>query len=381
METRKLYYEDSSLTEFTAQVVSCRRDGETFVVRLDRTAFYPTGGGQACDLGRLEDAAVTDVWEEGEAVFHRCEKPLETGSTVRGTIDWARRLDLMQQHTGEHILSGLIFEEYGYHNTGFHVGAQVMEVDFDGPIPAEKIAELERKANEAVWADLELHCFYPSPEELPHVKYRTKRALPWPVRIVRIPGVDSCACCGVHVKRTGQVGLVKILSCTKFHQGIRLEMVCGGRAYEYMRKIFEENRQVAQLLSAKMPETFEAVKKLSEAHSAEKGRVVGLQRRVFEAIAARYAGKGRVLHFEEGLTGGEIRELADRIAQVSGTAVVCSGTDETGYGICLIGPDARTLGTAAMTALNGRGGGKPDAFQGSVKAARDQIGEFFKTVC
>ena len=210
METRKLYYEDCHLRQFTATVTACEKAENGWYISLDQTVFYPEGGGQACDLGTLDDAAVLDVQEQGETVVHLCDRPFSVGQTVTGSIDWQRRFDLMQQHTGEHLLSGLIHDQFGYHNSGFHVGAQVMEVDFDGPIPADALWELEYRANALVWANLPVNCYYPSREELPNVQYRTKRELPWPVRIVDIPGADTCACCGVHVKYTGEVGLIKI---------------------------------------------------------------------------------------------------------------------------------------------------------------------------
>ena len=185
METRKLYYENENLQEFTATVLSCVECKNGYEVILDQTAFYPEGGGQACDIGILGGVSVTDVREQGETVVHTCSAALPVGSTVSGKIDWERRFDLMQQHTGEHILSGIIHKYFGYQNVGFHVGQQVMEVDFDGPIPAEMLAKIEWEANEAVWQDIPLKCWYPAPEELPGVVYRTKRALPWPVRIVQ----------------------------------------------------------------------------------------------------------------------------------------------------------------------------------------------------
>lgn len=383
METRKLYYEDCHLRQFTACVLSCGEADKGYLVTLDQTAFYPEGGGQACDTGTLNEARVLDVREEGHQVVHLCDKPLAVGQTVNGSIDWQRRFDLMQQHTGEHILSGLIHDRFGYHNSGFHVGAQVMEVDFDGPIPAEALAELEEQANTLIWANLPVKCYYPSPEELPKVQYRTKRELPWPVRIVEIPGGDTCACCGVHVGHTGEVGLLKIISCVKLRGGVRLEMVCGGRAYRYIRDVFEQNRQVSQMLSAKMPETAQAVQKLQQALGAEKFRASGLEKQVFDSIASGYQGRENVLHVAENLTGGGVRELADRIARVcSGYAAVISGSDEAGYQLCLVSSsvNVKELGAKAVQALSGRGGGKPDAFQGTVKAAREQIETFFEEV-
>lgn len=380
MKTRRLYYEDSALREFSATVVSCEPAENGYYVNLDTTAFYPEGGGQACDVGTLGGASVLDVQEQGETIRHLCDRPLEIGSTVTGCIDWDRRFDLMQQHAGEHILSGLIHKKFGYHNSGFHVGKEVMEVDFDGPIPAEALLELEAEANRAVWENVPITGYFPDEATLAALQYRTKKALTPPVRIVEIAGYDRCACCGVHPATTGQIGLIKILSCVKFHQGVRLEMVCGKRAYDYMQRIFQQNRLISQLLSAKMPETAAAVQKLADQLSGEKIRCAGLEKSLFAAIAAGYKDKGNVVHFAEGLTAAGVRELADAIAEAcGGIAAVFSGTDHTGYMMCLIckNGDVKELGTALTGAFDGRGGGKPGSFQGSICAAKEELVKFF----
>ena len=380
METRKLYYEDCGERQFSARVGSCEKVDRGWEVQLDATAFFPEGGGQACDLGTLGPVRVLDTQERGDAMVHLCDGPLEVGREVQGQIDWARRFDQMQQHSGEHILSGLIHSRFGYHNVGFHVGAAWMEVDFDGPITWEQALELERKANEAVWADLPIRCWYPSPEELPAVGYRTKKALPWPVRIVEVPGFDKCACCGVHVERTGQIGLIKVLAVSKFHQGVRLQLVCGGRAYDYLARVYEQNRQVSQAFSAKPLETAGAAARVNEALAAEKFRSAQLEKRIFAQTAKGYAGLGDVVHFEPDLTPAAVRELAEAIAGVcGGRAAVFSGEDGN-FMVCLAHPcgDVKTLGAAMARALNGRGGGKPGFFQGSVKATRQEIEAFFE---
>ena len=379
METRKLYYEDCHMREFTATVVSCEETAKGYQIVLDATAFYPEGGGQACDLGTLEDVHVLDVRENGEQVVHLCEKPLAVGQQVQGCIDWERRFDMMQQHTGEHILSGLIHARYGYHNVGFHMGKETVEVDFDGPIPAEELAQLERQANEAVWANIPLKCWIPDPEELKQVTYRSKRELPWPVRIVQVPGYDSCACCGVHVASTGEVGFIKIISAVKFHQGIRFEMLCGRKAYAYMCRVFEENRQVSQCFSAKMLQTGEAARQMAQQLAQEKFQRAGLEKRIFATIAEGYAGAGDVVHFEENIAPGAVRELADAIAdRCGGVAAVFSETD-TGCSLCIISKnqDVKELGTTLVKALDGRGGGKNGCFQGSVRASKNEVLTFF----
>ena len=379
MNAKKLYYADCHLREFTAEVVSCRQVSGGFEIELDATAFYPEGGGQACDLGYLDDTKVLDVQEREERILHLCDKPLAAGTSVHGKIDWDRRFDLMQQHTGEHILSGTVYKKYGYHNVGFHIGADTVTVDFDGIIPQEDLPGLQRKINEVLWQNLPVKCWYPTEEELPNVFYRTKRALPWPVRIVEIPGVDSCACCGVQVERTGEVGVVYLVSAVKFHQGTRIEMVSGSRAYELLHKIYEQNRQVSQAFSVKVTETGQAAREMNERLAQEKFRFGTLQKQIFQGIADDYAGAGDVLYFAQELTPDKVRELADMIAEgCGGIACVLSGSDEEGYNFCLVSrnTDVRPVGRAMTEALGGRGGGKQDAFQGKLCARKEEI-----TVC
>lgn len=381
MNTQKLYYEDCHLRTFCATVTSCQKTEEGFLICLDKTAFYPEGGGQAWDLGTLDDANVLAVTEQGEDIFHLCNKPLAVGKIVTGTLDWDRRFDLMQQHTGEHIVSGIINRLFGGHNTGFHVGADVVTIDFDCPIPAEKLPEIEILANEAVYLNLPVSCTVPSEEDLPNISYRTKRALPWPVRLVEVPGYDTCACCGVHVGYTGEVGIIKLLSCIKFHQGVRMEMICGARAFEYLSKVFEQNRQVSQAFSAKLLETGAAARKMNETLAQEKFRAAGLEKQLFSAIGQSFAQKGDVVYFAQDLSSASVRALADAIAQhCGGTSAVFSGTDETGYSLCLVSKvsDVGVLGRDLTKALGGRGGGKEGFFQGSIQASRQQIQAFFR---
>lgn len=380
MQTRALYYEDGYLSRFTSRVVTCEPQGDAWAVTLEATAFYPEGGGQAGDTGSLNGIRVRDTQEQGDRVVHLCEGPLEPGTQVEGIIDFDRRFDLMQQHTGEHMLSGLIHRRYGYHNKGYHVGAEFVTVDFDGVIPAEDIPSLEKELNEAVWRNLPVKCWIPSPEELPNVFYRTKRALPWPVRIVEVPGCDSCACCGIHVAATGAVGIIKILNTMGFRGGTRLEMVSGQRAWAAMNDAYEQNRQVSQAFSAQLTQTGDAARRMNEVVSELKFKINQLQRQQITAITESYVNHGDVLHFADGLDPVLVRELADAIAEkCGGTAAVFSGTDQGGYNCCLVtrSGDLRPLGKAMNAALNGRGGGKPNCHQGKVSCTRAQIEAFF----
>ena len=381
METRKLYYEDTHIRTFSAAVISCEQAQKGWEIILDATAFYPEGGGQACDLGILGGRTVLDVQERCTAVVHLCDGPLTVGETVEGTIDWERRFDLMQQHSGEHMVSGIIHSLYGYQNMGFHIGSELVTVDVAGPVPVEDLQRIEDLTNAAIWANSAVKAWYPAPEELPSIPYRFKKALEGPVRIVEFPGTDICACCGTHVKFTGEVGLVKIVSCVMFRHGVRLEMVSGKRAFDHLRRAYEQNRQVSQAFSAKIMETGEAARKMNEALNAEKFRVTGLQWQLFDHVAQSYWGKGNVLHFAEGLAPADIRELADRIAKTCGgiAAVFCASAET--YQLCMVshGGDVKALGAAMNQALQGRGGGKPGFFQGSVSANRQEIEGFFRS--
>lgn len=380
MNTTKLYYEDSHRKAFTAVVTGCTQVKGGWEVTLDATAFYPEGGGQACDTGTLGEAAVLSVREMGEEICHLCDKPLAVGSSVVGHINWEHRFDLMQQHAGEHIVSGIIHKRYGWHNVGFHMGADVVTIDFDGPVPAEDLQAIENAANAAIWDNLPIKCWYPTPAELPGVPYRRKKNLPWPVRIVEIPGIDTCACCGTHPKFTGEIGLVKLFSCVKFHEGVRIEMACGKRAVGILSHAFDQNRQVSQAFSAKMQETGQAARRMNNTLAGEKLRAAGLEKRLFGYIAQSYVGQALALHFEEHLTPNACRELADAIASHCAVAVTLSGSDETGYCLCIVSrtQDAKAIGNAAANALNGRGGGKKETFQGRITATRQEIKSYFR---
>lgn len=380
METRKLYYEDSHLRSFSAKVLSCEETEKGYAVILDATAFYPEGGGQAADTGILGRVRVLDTREQGEQVVHTCDGPLIPGETVEGHIDYEARFRRMQQHSGEHIVSGIINRRWGYHNVGFHMGAESTTIDFDGIIPQEALQELEKEANAAVWANIPLRIWTPSPEELPTVSYRTKRALPWPVRIVEVPGYDTCACCGTHVSATGEIGIIKLLSAVNFRSGTRMEMACGKLAFDLLNAAYEQNKLVSQAFSVRPMETGAAAQRMNELLAREKYRVVYLERQISTGIAASYAGKGNVLHFAEELDGNGLRELTDKIAEkCGGRAAVFCGNDQEGYAYCMAARegDLRGFGKEMTLALNGRGGGKPGFQQGRVSANRVTIEAFF----
>lgn len=385
METQKLYYQDPYLREFPATVLSCESAGEAWKVVLDQTAFYPEGGGQPADHGVLKTAgreiAVTDVHEKDGAVVHTCAAPAEPGTVVTGVLDWARRFDHMQQHSGEHILSGILCRLYHCDNVGFHLGAEAVTIDYNADISWEQVLEAERLANEAIWADREAEITYPSREELAVLDYRSKKKLAGQVRIVEFPEADRCACCGTHVERAGQVGLIKVLSCQKFREGVRMEILCGARALRYLSGAYDQARAVGQRLSVKPLEIQGAVERLEEELSAAKARMAELEQTAFAAIAAEQAGRGNALLFQSPMRPDSLRRLADAVGKsCGGLAAVFSG-EGAKWSYALVrgdGGDIAPLVKELNETLHGRGGGRNGFAQGSVQAGREEIEAFFR---
>ena len=380
METEKLYYTDPFLTTFTAKVLSCEAGKGGYLVTLDRTAFYPEGGGQPADHGTLGGIAVTDVHEKDGVVIHTVEKAVEIGENVTGRIDWARRFDHMQQHSGEHILSGILCHNYHCDNVGFHLGADTVTIDYNTDISWEEALAAEYQANQVIWADAPVEITYPSPAELEQLDYRSKKALTGKVRIVTFPEADCCACCGTHVLRAGQVGIIKVLSCQKFRSGVRMEILCGERAWRYLSGTYDQAHAVGQHLSVKPLEAAAAVERLTEELTAAKARMAELEGEVFSHKAHEYCGKGDVVLVEPPLRPDGVRRLADAVAkECGGLAAVFAGEDGR-YNYALVradGTDIAPLVKSMNAALTGRGGGRSGFAQGSVQTDADTIHAFF----
>ncbi len=403
-ETEKLYYQDSFLKEFTAHVLYCERQSahmDLWRVVLDRTAFYPEGGGQPADHGVLDIAAVTDVQENRDGViYHICDRPFKANQTVTGRVNWTRRFDHMQQHSGEHIISGILCDTFQCDNVGFHLGSRTVTIDYNAPITWKQALAAERKANQIIWEDRDVEITWPSKEELAVLPYRSKKAIERNVRIVTFPEADRCACCGTHVKRAGQVGLVKILSCQKFHEGVRLELLCGKRAFDYLAASYEQDKGIGQLLSVKPEETLMAVRKLKSDMSDMQSRVAAMEENVFSFIARTRNGKGDVLIFQDSMRPESARRLADAVAhECGGLAAVFSEQEakpepgafwqsqsqedsenqKSDYIYALVRADGGEIPVKELNqALSGRGGGRNGFAQGGVHANRDEIELFFK---
>ena len=375
METRKLYYEDPFQKGFATTVVSCDEVKGGYAVVLAETAFYPEGGGQPYDTGVLGEANVLEVHEKNGVITHLCDKPFEVGKSVSGKIDWARRFDHMQQHSGEHLVSGLIHARFGYENVGFHLGADLVTIDFNGEVDEQALQELERAANEAVWADFAPHIWYPEPDELAHLPYRSKKALTGAVRLVQFGDIDLCACCGTHVAHTGEIGLIKLFSTTHFRGGSRIEMACGGRALAVLNALCAQNRDISVRLSAKPVQTAAAVARLASERTEAQQRAAALEDRLFALLAQ----DGQTLRFEPPMPPESVRRLADAMVRANGARCAVFAGQDGAWHYAMADPsgDLRGLVKRLNAALQGRGGGKPGFVQGSLAASRTDIEAFF----
>ena len=378
--TEKLYYTDAFQQTFSATVLSCESAKGGFAVVLDRTAFYPEGGGQPADHGELGGAAVSDVREKEGVIVHTCDKALTVGDTVTGTIDWTRRFDHMQQHSGEHIVSGMICARYGCDNVGFHMGKDTVTIDFNADIPAEDLPAIEAAANAYIWGDTAINVRYLEGDALRQAEYRSKKFIPGVVRLVAFPGADCCACCGTHVNTAGQVGMVKLLSCQKFREGVRMELLCGKRAAEHFSAVLEQNTAVSRALSAKPLQTAAAVERMKAELEALKWRVNALEEGDFARKAQEQAGKGDVVLFEGDMSADSVRKLCDAVLNTCGgrCSIFAGSESNFKYAIGLREGDVRPLVKELNAALNGRGGGKPNFAQGSVAASEADIKVFFE---
>ena len=387
--TTPLYEQQPFARQFTGRIAAvdpARPNAPR--VALDETLFYPEGGGQPCDDGLLwlegctDPFAVVDVHRQGAAIWHTlstlgASRPLtellREGGAVRGEINWHRRFDHMQQHTGEHILSGTLHRLFGTENVGFHIGAEVIRMDLDKPLEWEDLKIAELRANEVVWANVLVQATVYPGEAAVDKPYRSKKELDGPVRIVEIPGGDCCACCGTHLERSGQVGMIKILTAEHYKGGTRLTAACGGRALAAAEAMRSRQQRIGALLSAQPEATFTAVQRLYEEKTAVDYRYYGLCQQLSELLAAQAAQTPEqpVLVSLPRLEPAWLARMATRLAAaVPGTvcAVISEHTQATFYCLASGTQDVRPLTKQLNAALGGKGGGKPNSCQGSCPA-------------
>lgn len=383
-ETRRLYYENAETIHFTARVLSCEKVRDGWLVTLDKTAFYPEGGGQPADHGTFGGVRVLDVHEKDGRILHLTDGPLAVGEEADGNIDPLRRADLMQQHTGEHILSGILHHLYGAENVGFHIGDETVTIDTSIPIRAEQLAEAEYHANVIIWADMPVQVSWPDPDTLANMEYRSKKELEGPVRIVEVEGADRCACCGLHLSRAGEVGLIKTLNLQNYKRGSRITIACGMRALSDYRIKCAEQNEISVLLSAKVNQIAPAVHRLAEENEALKNRLAAAENRLFARLAADVRPGSAPLVLCEELAPDGVRRLCSALCEkTSAPCAAFSPLMQGGYlyavGQADRGADVRALGRALNEAFCGRGGGKPGLVQGSIGPAEfETVKAFWK---
>ena len=386
MSTRKLYDIDAYATEFEAIVLSCEEveavdsDGAACVrykVVLDQTLFFPEEGGQTPDKGTIGDAEVVDVQIKEDVILHYVTKSLQQNDCVKGKIDWKHRFYNMQQHSGEHLFSGLAYRWHGLNNVGFHLSNQIVTMDFDGVLTEEQIKEMEWAVNEAIVANAEVKTYYPSKEELAELEYRSKKEIEGALRIVEIEGYDMCACCAPHVKRTGEIGSFKIQSVQKYKGGVRISFLCGFRALEEYRKKAEIISNLTGILTTNQDNLADHVTKMKDQIFTLKSELSNAKKVLMEGKIAEIPVEQKdVILFEQDLDTSDMRNTVNKLMEAhEGVCGIFVGTDKEGYNY-IIGSktvDCREIANALREELNARGGGKSQMIQGSLTAEEDEI--------
>ena len=383
MKTERLYYSDSYIKEFNALVVSCEKIEKGFKVVLDRTAFFPEGGGQMPDTGFIGDAKVYDVQEADEVIYHFVDKELNASTEYDCEIDWEQRFLRMQSHSGEHIVSGVVHSLYGYDNVGFHMEEDYVTVDFSGELTREQLDEVEEKTNRYIYDNIEIECFFPNEDEIETLDYRSKLDLKEGVRLVRIGEADLCACCAPHVKRTGEIGVVKILDFMRHRGGVRIVMKSGLKALFDYREKYTSVYDVSVMLSSKQHEIASFVdKKLKENETLQRN-FTAFKMQIAENDKENLLYIGDTALFITSFYDSDMmRELANYGMTQKELCVILSGNEENGFSYVAgsLNFDLMKFAKHFNSALNGRGGGRGTMIQGKVTASKEDISNYFKNL-
>lgn len=390
--TKQLYYEDSYIKEFKAVVLSCTLKGNKFEAVLDRTAFFPEGGGQGADTGVLctedREIKVSDVQEVNGEIVHYIDEEILPGQEVIGKLDFQERFSKMQQHTGEHIVSGIVHRRFGYENVGFHLGKEEVTMDYNGPLTSEELRSIEYEANQVVADNREIRAYFPEAGELEKIPYRSKKELQCQVRIVEIPNCDICACCAPHVRTTGNVGMIKITNAIRYKGGMRLWIACGMRALEDYNQKQASVVQISNMLSAKQQEIADAVKRLTEEIQQLKEKAAKMQEKLvmgyleFEKEALKENPNANLLLFEKELDAVAMRNFVNAGMELTkGVCGVFVGDEKQGFRYVLgSSGDIWEIGKKLNAAFQGKGGGKPPMIQGSLVGEEEKIREFLENI-
>ncbi len=380
MKTLKLYDKNSYIKEFNANVLSCEEYNENYAVVLSETAFFPEGGGQGSDKGYLDNAEVFDVQITDEKIFHITDKPLPVGVTVTGIIDWHRRFDFMQQHSGEHIISGIAHKLFGCENVGFHLGEDIVTLDFDKPLEKTEIEKLEKLSNEAVFKNLNFYTYYPDSETLKNLTYRSKKELDGDIRIVEIEDTDMCACCAPHVKCSGEIGIIKFISTERLRGGVRIEIKCGTRALNDYCEKFDNTLKISNKLCVKQNETADAVDRLLGQIAELKFELTGYKKHIIASKVENFENSAEITaSFEENFDMKELQNFADSLFKTYGGIRAVLSDRQDGFSFVISGEDKALQDFFACfkAEFSVKGGGRNGMVQGTVLAKREEIENFF----
>ncbi len=384
-KTIRLYDADAYQTEFEATVLACeeveKKDGRGYQVWLDQTLFFPEEGGQSPDMGTIDGVEVLDVQIKNDVITHILAEPLTVGAMVKGVVDWQHRFYNMQQHSGEHIFSGIVHNRFGYDNVGFHLSDSIVTMDFNGVITPEEITEIEEKVNQAIIENIPVEVSYPSKEELKELDYRSKIEIEGQVRIVTIPGYDVCACCAPHVRRTGEIGSLKVMNVQSYKGGVRVSILCGFRALDAFRQKADIITELMAEFSTSQDAILDNVKKLKGANQTMKNQLAAAKQELMEyKVSAIPEDSENAILFEADLETPVVRGVVNGLVEkFAGISAVFVGNDENGYQF-IVGSknkDCRQIASALREKLSARGGGSDKMIQGSVAATQLQIEELF----
>ncbi len=381
MKTEKLYYTDSYIKEFDAKVLFVSECDKGYDIVLDKTAFFPEEGGQYSDTGYIDSAKIFDVKEKDGIIHHYAKTSIDVNKSVHCKIDFEERFDKMQQHTAEHIISGIFHSLYGVENTGFHLGAEIVTLDTSRPVTKEELITVERLVNEAIQKNVTVSASFPTAEELAAIEYRSKLELTENVRIVNIYGYDLCACCAPHVKSTGEIGLLKIVSMVKHKGGSRITMLAGMRAYDYLLKISNEASAVSVMLSAPVDEISVEVGRLLASRDELSFKISAMGKDMAELISGEIENTDEnLLLYYPMLDFDALKVLMNSVKEkVKGILVGITGTEGSYRYIIMSDSDSFSdIVKKANAVLSGRGGGRPPMASGTFSASYEEIKRFFE---
>lgn len=387
-KTVRLYDQDAYATKFEAEVLACeeveKKEKKVYQVWLDQTLFFPEEGGQSPDMGTIDGIKVLDVQIKDEVITHTLAAPLAVGTMVKGVVDWKHRFYNMQQHSGEHIFSGVVHNRFGYDNVGFHLSDSIVTMDFNGVITAEDIEKIETEVNQAIIENIPVEVSYPTKEELKVLEYRSKIEIEGQVRIVTIPGYDVCACCAPHVRRTGEIGMLKVMNVQSYKGGVRISILCGFRALEAFRQKADIITELMAQFSTNQEALVENVTKLKNTNQTMKNQLASAKQELMEyKVAAIPEDSENAILFESDLDTPVVRNVVNGLVEkFAGISAVFVGDDENGYQF-IVGSknkDCRAIAAALREKLSARGGGSDKMIQGSVAASQLQIEELLATL-